>query len=60
MTWVLIIAVHVGMLSVGNSNAITSVNGFTSRTTCESAAKQVNELMNGTTKSIKTACLEVK
>lgn len=58
MTWILIIAMHVGVLGSGNSNAITSVPGFKTKQSCESAAAAVKPLMDGTVKEIRTVCVE--
>lgn len=58
MSYVLIVIVHVSMLGSGNSNAITSINGFSSLKSCEAAAKQIPDSVG--VKSIVKTCVEVK
>lgn len=58
MTWVLIIMMHVGGLGSGNSNALTSVIGFTSIKECQAAGALASDLARGTVKEIKTICVQ--
>lgn len=58
MTWILLLFVHVGPLGDGNSNAITSVPGFTSAGACEQAGRKAGGLVNGTVKKLEYVCVE--
>jgi hypothetical protein len=60
MTWTLIVAIHVGVMGTGNSNAITSVPGFQSKASCEAAGSAARKLMDGTVKEVRSVCVEVK
>lgn len=60
MNWILIIAMHVGPMGEGNSNALTNVAGFKSKEACQEVAKEVSSLMNGTVKQIRTICVQAK
>lgn len=60
MGFVLVIAMHVGVMGSGNSNALTNVSGFKSKDSCESSARELKKLMDGTVKEIRTVCIEVK
>lgn len=56
--WVLILFAHVGPMGDGNSNAITTADGFTSKATCEVAGKAAESLSSGTTKKIRFVCVQ--
>lgn len=58
--WVLIIFAHVGMMGKGDSNALTTVSGFTSNRTCMEAGAISKTLTQGTVKEINYKCVEVK
>lgn len=55
-TWVLILFVHVGVMGDGNSNAMTSIGGFTTQQLCEQAGKKAAGMASGTVKDIKFVC----
>jgi hypothetical protein len=55
-TWILILMMHVGAFGDGNSNALTSVSGFNSRASCETAGRNAAAMAQGTVKEIKFVC----
>ena len=55
--WVLIIFAHVGMMGKGDSNALTTVSGFTSNITCMEAGAISKTLTQGTVKEINYKCV---
>ena len=55
--WILILFVHVGPMSDGNSNAITTAQ-LHSQQTCEAAGKAAKQLTLGTVKKIEYACVK--
>lgn len=59
-TWVLILFVHAGPFSGGDSVALTNVSGFTSKLACEAAGKEALRLSAGTVKEARYACVEVR
>lgn len=59
-TWTLIIMMHVGPMGNGNSNALTNVTGFKTYAGCVDAGKKAEFLATGTTKVIRTVCVEIK
>jgi Tfp pilus assembly ATPase PilU len=59
MNYVLLIMMHVGALGDGNSNALTSIVGFKNKAACEVAATKARQLAQGTTKEIRTVCVEI-
>jgi len=58
MTWTLVILVWVGGFSSKESNALTTVPGFTSKEMCESGARSVKTMESGA-KSISTVCVHI-
>ena len=56
-TWILVIFVHAGILSKGDSMAITSVPGFPTETACKSAGEASKALTGGTVKETRFVCL---
>lgn len=57
-TWILIIFAHVGALGDGNSNALTSVPGFSTEAECTDAGTTARKLAKGTVKSIDFVCVK--
>ena len=60
MMYALILFAHVGMMGQGNSNALTVVNGFTTKQSCMSAGNEASSLTSGTVKEVSFVCVEVK
>jgi len=58
ITWVLIVFAHVGVLGKTDSNALTSVPGFTVLAECMQAGDATKTLSNGTVKDIKYVCVK--
>lgn len=46
--WALIIFAHVGTMGTGNSNALTTVQGFTTVQMCQAAGDQARRLVTNT------------
>lgn len=59
-TWVLILFVHAGIMSNADSMALTTVSGFSSKQSCESAGQNAQNIASGTVKSARYQCVEVK
>ncbi len=57
-SYVLIIFAHVGAMAHGNSNALTSVPGFSSKAACERAGEETKKLARGTVKVINYVCVD--
>lgn len=58
MTWVLILFVGVGTLGEGEANSLTSVQGFASKTQCETAGKAAAARFGSGTKRVEFVCAE--
>lgn len=56
ITYVLIIFAHVGAMGSGNSNALTSIPGFSTLQLCNAAGEQAKHLADGTMKEIRYTC----
>lgn len=56
--WVLVIFAHVGIIGSGNSNALTSVDGFKTKEACEAAGRAVKAMEDGTVKVVKFTCVQ--
>ncbi len=56
--WILVIYIYAGMLSDSDSVAITTIPGFVSREACLKQAEYLKPLVGGSTKNIRTACIE--
>lgn len=59
-TFVLILFFHVGMLGKTDSNASTTVPGFTSQATCAAAGEEAKKLVKGTVKEMSFVCVALK
>lgn len=59
-TWTLILFVGVGLMGSDEANSLTTVNGFTSKATCESAGKAAVSTFGSVKKTAKSVCVEVK
>lgn len=55
--WTLVIYIYAGMLAKGDSVALTSVPGFTSKPACIAAADETKGFVSGSTKKIEHACV---
>ncbi len=55
--WVLIVFAHAGMMSKGDSNSLTSVDGFASQAACNAAGNAAKALTSGTTKEVRFVCV---
>jgi hypothetical protein len=58
MSYVLVLFVYAGVLSKGDSVALTNVPGFKSEVLCEEAGKSSVNLAKGTYKDAKFVCLK--
>jgi len=58
--WTLILFFHVGMLGKTDSNATTSVQGFSSVAVCQAAGEEAKKLVKGTVKEMSFVCVQVK
>lgn len=56
--WVLIVFVYAGMLSKGDSVALTVVDGFSTQEQCVAAGKRAGSLVGGTIKDAKFVCVQ--
>ena len=57
-TWILILWIHTGVMADTNSMALATVNGFQSKTACESAGAQAVAMTRGTVKDSKFICVQ--
>jgi hypothetical protein len=60
MSWTLIILIHAGMLSKGDSVALTNVEGFATKQMCDVAGEQAKSLSSNTFKETKFICVKTK
>lgn len=58
MTYTMVILVYAGILAKGDSVSLFTIPGWNTKSSCEYAAKKLPELVSGTTKSLRTICLE--
>lgn len=56
-TFILILFFHVGFMGDTDSNATTTVPGFTSQAECEQAGKDAGYLVKGTKKNLEYVCV---
>lgn len=57
-TFVLILFFHVGIWGDTDSNATTSIRGFTSEAACEAAGKKAGQLVRSTKKEMSYICAQ--
>jgi hypothetical protein len=57
--FVLILFAHVGIMSSGNSNSLTSVSGFKTYELCKSAGEKARSMATSTVKEIDFVCVKV-
>lgn len=57
-TWILILLVHTGALSINNNTSIISIPKFVSEQECNQAGKQAQELVKETIKSLNFVCVK--
>ena len=57
MSWVLVVYIYAGAFAKGDSVTITHIPGFTSEQACKSAAAPMNQLVDGSFKTIRTICV---
>ena len=57
-TFVLILFFHVGIFGDTDSNATTSVPGFSSYEQCRKAGVETKKLVSGTKKDVEFVCVE--
>ena len=60
MNWILIVMMHVGALGSGDSNALTSINGFETQAACIKAGEAAAHMASNTVKEIKFVCAQSK
>ena len=58
ITYVLILFFHVGVMADGNSNAATTVPGFSTLQECNQAGAEVKALVKGTVKQLSFVCVK--
>lgn len=58
--FILVLFVHAGVMSKGDSMAITNIPGFISAADCEAAGKAAKKLTEGTVKSTEYTCIAQK
>lgn len=57
ISFVLILFAHVGPMGDGNSNALTTQDGFSSQKACIAAGQAAKSMAQGTVKSIEFVCV---
>jgi hypothetical protein len=60
MEFVLVIFIHAGVLSKGDSMAVGVVPGFSTQAECTAAGNAANGLVGGTVKDARFVCLQRK
>lgn len=60
ITFTLIISMYAGLWSRGDSVALTHIEGFKSKQSCEVAGNSAKTMANETKKDIKFVCVEMK
>ena len=60
MNWILIIYIYAGVLSSGDSVALTNVHGFASESSCVVAGKSAERLTTGSSKVYRFVCVKVE
>lgn len=58
--WTLILFAHVGMMGSGNSNALTSVPGFSQQQLCVAAGNEAKRLSDSSVKVITYVCVRTQ
>ena len=56
--WILILFVHAGFMSNGDSMSITAVPGFATEAGCNAAGQKTKGLVGGTVKNLEFVCVE--
>lgn len=59
-SWTLILFMYAGVLSSGDSVALTQISGFTNKTACEASGKAASALVKASFKEARFTCVEVK
>lgn len=59
MSFVLVLYIFAGMLSKGDSVALTTVRGFDTREACVAAGEQSKGLVSGSFKDARYVCLPI-
>jgi hypothetical protein len=59
-TWILIVYIYAGMLASGDSVTLNYIPDWNSKATCEAAARELAPLVAGSSKVLKTVCVEKK
>lgn len=60
MEYALLIWIHASILSNSDSATSSVIYGFATQETCQTAAKEVSNITDMTTKVIKTKCVRTK
>ena len=60
MNWTLILFAYAGAMSNSDSMALTTVSGFRTQVECQAAGEQSKKMAVGSTKVIKSYCVEVQ
>lgn len=58
MEWTLVIFIYAGMLAKGDSVALQTLPGWTSKATCEQAGRELDPLVRTTTKELRFVCVK--
>ncbi len=56
--YILVLFIYAGIMSKGDSVALTSVPGFKTQAACEAAAKQAEGLVKSTLKDVRSMCVK--
>lgn len=59
-SWVLVLYIYAGVWAKGDSVALHTITGFTSKQTCEAAGQAPSSLVSGSAKDYRYVCVEVK
>jgi len=57
MEWILILCMYAGMLSKGDSVALTNIHGFATEQECIQAGNKSKKLAEGTFKEVRFICV---
>lgn len=60
MGWVLILYVYANALANGDSVAMTTVPNFTTQQACQVAGRQATGMTDGSAKTMRFVCVQVK
>lgn len=58
MEWTLVIFIYAGMLAKGDSVALQALPGWTSKTACEQAGRDLEPLVKTTAKELRFVCVK--